>query len=76
MRERTRKLVMKLQVHVHAAEEGGYWAEVPALPGCVSEGDSLDETLANIKEAAEGWLEVAAERASATPQTQVLEIEL
>ena len=54
---------MKLKVLVHPAEEGGYWAEVPALPGCVSQGDSLDETLANIREAAEGWLEVSAERA-------------
>ena len=52
---------MKLKVLIHPAEEGGYWAEVPALLGCVSEGETLDETLANIREAAEGWLEVAAE---------------
>ena len=52
---------MKIKVVVHEAEEGGYWAEVPALPGCVSEGDTFDETIANIREAAEGWLEVAAE---------------
>ncbi len=49
---------MKLKVLVHPAEEGGYWAEVPALPGCVSEGDTFEEMLANIREAAEGWLEV------------------
>ena len=67
---------MKLKVHVHPAEEGGFWAEVPALPGCVSEGDTLDETLAHIREAAEGWLEVSAERASADPRTQVVEVEL
>ena len=59
---------MKLEVLIHAAEEGGFWAEVPALPGCVSEGDSLDETLANIREAAEGWLEVSAEQADADPE--------
>lgn len=52
---------MKLKVLVHPAEEGGFWAEVPALPGCVSEGDTWDEMLANIREAAEGWLEVSAE---------------
>jgi predicted RNase H-like HicB family nuclease len=53
---------MKFKVLIHTAEEGGCWAEVPALPGCVSEGDTLDEALANIREAAEGWLEVSAER--------------
>ncbi len=46
---------------IHEAEEGGYWAEVPALPGCVSEGDTMAEVKANIKEAAEGWLEVRTE---------------
>ena len=47
---------MKLKVIIHKAEEGGYWAEVPALPGCVSQGESYDETLSNIQEAMEGWL--------------------
>jgi predicted RNase H-like HicB family nuclease len=53
---------MKLKVLVHPAEEGGYWAEVPALPGCVSEGDTFDEVIANIREAAEGWIEVSTGR--------------
>ena len=51
----------KLRAIIHEAEEGGYWAEVPALPGCVSEGETMAEIEANIKEAAEGWLEVRAE---------------
>ena len=42
----------RLAVVVHPAEEGGFWAEVPALRGCVSEGDTLDEVVANIREAA------------------------
>jgi predicted RNase H-like HicB family nuclease len=67
---------MKLKVILHAAEEGGYWAEVPALPGCVSEGETRDEAIANVKEAAQGWLEVAAERAAGDPQAQLVEIEL
>lgn len=69
---------MKLKILVHPAEEGGYWAEVPALPGCVSEGDTLAETLANIREAAQGWLAVAAERmlVAPLPPAQVMEIEL
>ena len=43
-------------------DEGGYTALVPALPGCVSEGDTLDEALAMIRDAAAGYLAVAAER--------------
>lgn len=53
---------MKIKVIIHEAEEGGYWAEVPALPGCVTEGDTWEELIGNIKEAVEGCLEVIAER--------------
>ena len=67
---------MKIKVLVHPAEEGGYWAEVPALPGCVSEGDTLEETLTNIREAAEGWLEVSEERTETDTDVQVVEVEL
>lgn len=42
---------MEYTVLLHPAEEGGYWAEVPALPGCYSQGETIDETLVNIKEA-------------------------
>ena len=49
---------MKLKVIVHEAEEGGYWAEVPALQGCVSQGETLEEVQANIREAIELYLEV------------------
>jgi predicted RNase H-like HicB family nuclease len=52
---------LEFKVVIHPAEEGGYWAEVPSLPGCVSEGDSLEEIQVNIGEAAKGWLEVAEE---------------
>lgn len=47
---------MILKVIVHEAEEGGYWAEVPALPGCATEADTIPELLVRVKEAAEGWL--------------------
>jgi predicted RNase H-like HicB family nuclease len=67
---------MKLQVVVHPAEEGGFWAEIPALAGCVSEGETVEETLINIKEAAEGWLEVASMRIKNNNQIQIAEIEL
>jgi predicted RNase H-like HicB family nuclease len=67
---------MKLPVVVHPAEEGGFWAEIPALPGCVSEGETFSETLANIREAAEGWLQVASDRAATGADVQLAEIEL
>ena len=47
---------MQVKVVVHEAEEGGFWAEVPALPGCVSQGESMDERLANVREAIQAWL--------------------
>ncbi len=47
---------MKIKIVVHEAEEGGFWAEVPALPGCASQGETMDELMQNIREAIEGWL--------------------
>lgn len=49
---------MKLHVVIEKDEAGYYTAEVPALPGCLSQGKTRKEALANIKEAIEGWLEV------------------
>jgi predicted RNase H-like HicB family nuclease len=57
-------ILMKVKAIVHAAEEGGFWAEVPALPGCITEGDSIEEVTANLKDAIEGWLMVAEMRAT------------
>jgi len=48
---------MKLQVILEPSEEGGYTISVPALPGCISEGDNIDRALANIQEAIELYLE-------------------
>ena len=47
---------------VHDAEEGGFWAEVPALPGCLTQGETREELLANLKEAIRGCLAVLNER--------------
>lgn len=49
---------MKVKIIVHAAEEGGFWAEAPALPGCVSQGDTMDELMDNMREAIEGCLSI------------------
>ncbi|HEY9825539.1 MAG TPA: type II toxin-antitoxin system HicB family antitoxin [Stenomitos sp.] len=65
---------MNIKAIIHPAEEGGYWAEVPALPGCITEGDSIDEVVANLKDAIEGWLSVANERQMAQSTDQIVEI--
>lgn len=64
---------MKLKAVIHSAEEGGYWAEVSALPGCITEGDSMDEVLANLQDAIQSWLEVANEIDPAVELDQVIE---
>ena len=53
---------MKFKVLAHRAEEGGYWAEVPAIKGCFSQGETIDELLENIREAIQGCLIVLNER--------------
>jgi predicted RNase H-like HicB family nuclease len=54
---------MKLKVGVHDAEEGGFWAEVPAIPGCATQGENLEELLQNLYEAVEGCRSVDLELA-------------
>ena len=49
---------MKLKVVIHEAEEGGYWAEVPAIPGCATQGETFEELLVNLYEAVEACLSV------------------
>lgn len=49
---------MKLKAVIHNAEEGGYWAEIPSLPGCATQGDTFEELLADLYEAVEGCLAI------------------
>ena len=65
---------MRLKVVVHRAEEGGYWAEVPAIRGCASQGESMDELLKNIREAIEGCLSVDAADIPISENDRVIEI--
>ena len=65
---------MKIKVVVHEAEEGGYWAEVPAIPGCATQGDTLEELMKNVHEAVEGCLSVEVEQSKQTDKDKVLEI--
>jgi len=64
---------MKLRAIIHQAEEGGFWAEVPALPGCVSQGETRAELEVNLKEAVEGWLAAGEEQIS-EGQQEVIEM--
>jgi predicted RNase H-like HicB family nuclease len=65
---------MKLKVVVHNAEEGGFWAEVPAIPGCMTQGDTFAELLQNLYEAVEGCLSVDIDEPTADSNARVLEI--
>ncbi len=65
---------MTLKVLIHNAEEGGYWAEVPALPGCVSQGETMDEVRTNVREAIEGWLLAEEGAAQAGAADRVLDV--
>jgi len=65
---------MKLKVVVHEAEEGGYWAEVPSIPGCATQGETFDELLANIYEAVEGCLSVDIQDIAISEKDKVMEI--
>ena len=66
---------MILKVLIHSAEEGGFWAEVPALPGCVSQGETVDELRSNIREAIEGWLMAEEDRATDSKTAdQIIEV--
>ena len=65
---------MKIKVIVHPAEEGGFWAEVPAIPGCATQGETFEELLQNLYEAVEGCLSVDISPVQLNPQDQILEI--
>lgn len=64
---------MKLHVIIEQDEKGYFVAEVPALPGCLSQGKTREEAIANIKEAIKGWLEVMESKKSFDP-TRLVEV--
>ena len=65
---------MKLKIIVHEAEEGGYWAEVPAIPGCATQGETFEGLLQNLSDAVEGCLSVDVTSTEVTDRDRVLEI--
>ena len=65
---------MKLKVVIHEAEEGGYWAEVPSIPGCATQGDSFEDLLSNLYEAVEGCLSVEIRDIPVSEKDKIIEI--
>ena len=65
---------MKLRVVLEPSEEGGFTVTVPALPGCISEGDTKAEALANIREAIELYLEPIDDDSEFAPSAEVVEL--
>jgi len=65
---------MKLKIIVHEAEEGGFWAEVPAIPGCATQGETMKELRANLHEAIEGCLSIDVSDYELSKKDKILEI--
>lgn len=65
---------MKLSVVLEPSEEGGYTVYVPSLPGCISEGESKDEALKNIREAVELYLEAVEDDTAFGPDSEIAEV--
>ena len=65
---------MRLKIILEPSEEGGYTAIVPALPGCISEGNTRKKALDNIKEAIELYLEPVEDDLSFAPNSQLVEV--
>jgi predicted RNase H-like HicB family nuclease len=67
---------MTLKAIIHEAEDGGFWAEVPALPGCVTQGETVEEVTFNLREAIEGWLSVETPEGPVAQSDRVIELAL
>ncbi len=65
---------MKLKVVIHEAEEGGFWAEVPAIPGCAAQGDTFEELHANIRDAVESCLRIDTKDIETSGTDSIVEI--
>ncbi|MGA2957914.1 MAG: type II toxin-antitoxin system HicB family antitoxin [Thermodesulfobacteriota bacterium] len=65
---------MKLKILLEISEEGGYTAVVPALPGCISEGDTREEALRNIREAIDLYLDPVEDDLASEPNAELVEL--
>jgi predicted RNase H-like HicB family nuclease len=67
---------MKLKAVIHKADEGGFWAEVPSLPGCSTQGETLEELTENLRDAITLWLDVGEDEIESQSTDQILELAL
>jgi len=65
---------MKLKVIIHEAEEGGYWAEVPAIPGCMTQGQTIQELIENLYDAVEGCLSIDMDKIQLKHNDKIMEL--
>jgi len=65
---------MKLKVIIHTAQEGGYWAEVPAIPGCMTQGETMQELIENLYDAVQGCLSIDMDEVHLTGNDTVMEL--
>ena len=65
---------MKLKVIIHEAQEGGYWAEVPALPGCMTQGETMQELIENLYDAVEGCLSIDMDKVQLKDNDKIMEL--
>jgi predicted RNase H-like HicB family nuclease len=65
---------MKLKVIIHKAEEGGFWAEVPAIPGCMTQGETTKELIENLHDAVEGCLSIDMDQITLNASDTVMEL--
>ncbi len=63
---------MKLKILIHKDEKQGYWAEIPSLPGCFTQANTMEDLLPNLYEAVEGYLKVREEETMNSPSNQKL----
>jgi predicted RNase H-like HicB family nuclease len=71
---RVHQIYMTIHAIVHRAEEGGYWAEVPSIPGCATQGETMEELRSNLREAIEGCLSVPVDTPASCSDDHVIEL--
>jgi len=65
---------MKLKVIIHEAEDGGFWAEVPSIPGCMTQGETMKELIQNLYDAIEGCLSIDMDKITLNQSDTIMEL--